>query len=65
MFLINLCSFIAITILVIPLRGGLHGSGGAGRRCNDEQWNDHCSSLRLALHPHNRTLHPVQLRNLG
>ena len=25
----------------------------------------HSASLRLALHPHNRTLHPVQLRFLG
>lgn len=25
----------------------------------------YCASLRLALHPHKRTLHPVQLRILG
>jgi hypothetical protein len=34
------------------------------------EWNDHAAKLRLALHPQNRTLQnrtlqPVQLRNLG
>ncbi|MFA7243392.1 MAG: hypothetical protein WC091_25065 [Sulfuricellaceae bacterium] len=29
------------------------------------EWNNHSSSLRLALHPENRTLQPVQQRNLG
>ncbi|MFA7243103.1 MAG: hypothetical protein WC091_23600, partial [Sulfuricellaceae bacterium] len=38
---------------------------GAWRRCNSLQWNDHCASLRLALHPENRTLQPVQRRFLG
>ncbi|MFA7243522.1 MAG: hypothetical protein WC091_25730, partial [Sulfuricellaceae bacterium] len=40
---------------------------GAWRRCNYKrrQWNDHCASLRLALHPENRTLQPVQRRFLG
>ncbi len=47
------------------LRGGLHGYGGAWLRCNSLEWNNHSASLRLALHPHNRTLHPVQLRFLG
>ncbi|MFA7242828.1 MAG: hypothetical protein WC091_22205, partial [Sulfuricellaceae bacterium] len=44
---------------------GLHGFPGAWRRCNSLQWNDHCASLRLALHPENRTLQPVQQRFLG
>jgi len=65
MLLIDLCCFITITILVTTLRGGLHGYGGAWQRCNSLEWNNHSASLRLALHPHNRTLHPVQLRNLG
>ena len=39
--------------------------GDALYGCNSLEWNDHSASLRLALHPHNRTLHPVQLRNLG
>ena len=66
MFLIGLCCFIAITSLVETLRGGLHGSGGAWvRGGNSLEWNDRSASLRLALHPHNRTLHPVQLRNPG
>ncbi|MFA7240426.1 MAG: hypothetical protein WC091_09955, partial [Sulfuricellaceae bacterium] len=45
----------------------LHGFPGAWRRCNSKrrQWNDHCASLRLALHPENRTLQPVQLSFLG
>ena len=32
---------------------------------NSLEWNDHSALLRLALHPKNRTLHPVQLRFLG
>ena len=28
---------------------------------NSLEWNGHCASQRLALHPKNRTLHPVQL----
>ncbi|MFA7238954.1 MAG: hypothetical protein WC091_02505, partial [Sulfuricellaceae bacterium] len=63
--------------LVRALRAGLHGFPGAWRRCNYKrrEWNNHSSSLRLlcpgrrpsgyALHPENRTLQPVQLRNLG
>ncbi|MFA7238953.1 MAG: hypothetical protein WC091_02495 [Sulfuricellaceae bacterium] len=45
----------------------MHGFPGAWRRCNSSrrQWNDHCASLRLALHPENRTLQPVQRRFLG
>ncbi|MFA7242417.1 MAG: hypothetical protein WC091_20075, partial [Sulfuricellaceae bacterium] len=38
---------------------------GAWRRCNSLEWNDHSASLRLALHPENRTLQPVQRRFLG
>ncbi|MFA7240096.1 MAG: hypothetical protein WC091_08280, partial [Sulfuricellaceae bacterium] len=44
---------------------GLHGFPGAWRRCNSSEWNNHSSSLRLALHPENRTLQPVQLSFLG
>ncbi|MFA7241122.1 MAG: hypothetical protein WC091_13515, partial [Sulfuricellaceae bacterium] len=44
---------------------GLHGFPGAWRRCNSSEWNNHSSSLRLALRPENRTLQPVQQRNLG
>ncbi|MFA7240333.1 MAG: hypothetical protein WC091_09490 [Sulfuricellaceae bacterium] len=45
----------------------MHGFWGAWRRCNlsRREWNNHSSSLRLALHPKNRTLHPVQLRFPG
>jgi hypothetical protein len=90
--------FYRFTNWVNALRGGLHGSGGAWRRCNSLEWNNHSASLRLATHlrhvtgeasrlrekapcghsrthrlrrtvlwphPHNRTLHPVQLRFLG
>ncbi|MFA7242925.1 MAG: hypothetical protein WC091_22695 [Sulfuricellaceae bacterium] len=54
-------------IMVRTLRAGLHGFPGAWRRCNYKrrQWNNHSSSLRLALHPENRTLQPVQLSFLG
>ncbi|MFA7242589.1 MAG: hypothetical protein WC091_20970, partial [Sulfuricellaceae bacterium] len=41
------------------------GFPGAWRRCNSSEWNNHSSSLRLALHPENRTLQPVQRRFLG
>ena len=54
-----------LTAYVNALRGKLHGSGGAWLRCNFLEWNNHSASLRLALHPKNRTLHPVQLRFLG
>ncbi|MFA7241416.1 MAG: hypothetical protein WC091_14990 [Sulfuricellaceae bacterium] len=55
----------ACTRLVRALRVGLHGFPGAWRRCNSLEWNDHSASLRLALHPENRTLQPVQLSFLG
>ncbi|MFA7242186.1 MAG: hypothetical protein WC091_18905 [Sulfuricellaceae bacterium] len=55
----------AFTCMVRALRTGLHGFPGAWLRCNSLQWNDHCASLRLALHPENRTLQPVQLSFLG
>ena len=57
--------FYRFTDQVSALRGGLHGSGGAWRRCNSLEWNGHSKELRLALHPHNRTLRPIQLRFLG
>ena len=47
------------------LRAGLHGCGRALLRCNSFEWNHHSASLRLALHAHNRTLQPVQLRIPG
>ncbi|MFA7241782.1 MAG: hypothetical protein WC091_16845 [Sulfuricellaceae bacterium] len=57
--------YFMFTRLVSTLRAGLHGFPGAWRCCNFLQWNDHCASLRLALHPENRTLQPVQLSFLG
>jgi hypothetical protein len=53
------------TRLVGALQVGLHGFSGAWLRCNSLEWDDHSASLRLALHPKNRTLQPVQLRFLG
>ena len=53
------------TELVKALRGGSHGSDGAWLRCNASEYIEYSSLLRLALHPHNRTLHPVQLPFLG
>jgi hypothetical protein len=51
--------------LVSSLRGGLNSFCGTVLRCNSLEWNDHSASLRLALHLKNRSLHPVQLPNLG
>ncbi|MFA7243297.1 MAG: hypothetical protein WC091_24585 [Sulfuricellaceae bacterium] len=67
MVLNNFIMYFAFTRMVRTLRAGLHGFPGAWRRCNlsRRQWNDHSASLRLALHPENRTLQPVQQRNLG
>ncbi|MFA7242750.1 MAG: hypothetical protein WC091_21805 [Sulfuricellaceae bacterium] len=61
----NFAIYFACTRLVRALRAGLHGFPGAWRRCNFLEWNDHSASLRLALHPENRTLQPVQRRFLG
>ncbi|MFA7242258.1 MAG: hypothetical protein WC091_19275 [Sulfuricellaceae bacterium] len=65
MVLINFVIYFTFTRMVRTLRAGLHGFPGAWRRCNFLQWNDHCASLRLALHPENRTLQSVQRRFLG
>ncbi|MFA7240083.1 MAG: hypothetical protein WC091_08215 [Sulfuricellaceae bacterium] len=67
MVLNNFVIYFAFTRLVRTLRAELHGFPGAWRRCNSlrREWNDHSASLRLALHPENRTLQPVQLSFLG
>jgi hypothetical protein len=49
------------TSLVRALRGGSHGFDGTWQRYNSSEYIEYSSSLRLALHRHNRTLHPVQL----
>jgi len=49
------------TRVVSSLRGRLCNFCGTWLRCNSLQWNGHCASQHLALHPKNRTLHPVQL----
>ncbi|MFA7242540.1 MAG: hypothetical protein WC091_20715, partial [Sulfuricellaceae bacterium] len=66
MALYNFVIYFAFTRLVRALRAGLHDFPGAWRRCNYKrrEWNNHSSSLRLALHPENRTLQPVQRRFL-
>ncbi|MFA7239259.1 MAG: hypothetical protein WC091_04040 [Sulfuricellaceae bacterium] len=65
MVLNNFVTCLTFTRLVRALRAGLRGFPGAWRRCNSSEWNDHSSSLRLALHPENRTLQPVQRRFLA
>ncbi|MFA7241279.1 MAG: hypothetical protein WC091_14300 [Sulfuricellaceae bacterium] len=60
---------------VRTLRAGLHGFPGAWRRCNFSEWNKpffvvaplvpRPKAVGYALHPENRTLQPVQPRNLG
>ncbi|SCX37268.1 hypothetical protein SAMN05720354_10114 [Nitrosospira sp. Nsp1] len=61
----NISYYFTLTFRVRPLRGELHSFWGTWLRCNSLEWNDHSASLRLALHPKNRTLHPVQLPDLG
>ncbi|MFA7240056.1 MAG: hypothetical protein WC091_08080 [Sulfuricellaceae bacterium] len=65
MVLNDFIMYFAFIRMVRTLRAGLHGFPGAWRRCNSLEWNDHSASLRLALRPENRTLQPVQQRNLG
>ncbi len=61
----DVLGYLALTFWVRPLQGRLHGFYGAWQRCNFLEWNDHSASLRLAPHPKNRTLRPVQLPDLG
>ena len=61
----NFIGNLKITHWVSTLRAGLHAFPGAWLRCNSLEWNDHSASLRLVMHPENRTLRPVQPRNLG
>ena len=61
----NISCYLTLTFWVRALRGELHSFCGTWLRCNSLEWNDHSASLRLALHPKNRTLHPVQLPDLG
>ncbi len=56
---------LTFTFLVSSLQGGLYFFCGTWLRCNSLEWNSHSASLRLALHPKNCTLHPVQLPDLG
>jgi hypothetical protein len=56
---------LTFTFLVSSLQGGLYVFCGTWLRCNSLEWNSHSASLRLALHLKNRTLHPVQLPDLG
>ena len=61
----NISYYLTLTFRARALRGELHSFWGTGLRCNSLEWNDHSALLRLALHPKNRTLHPVQLPDLG
>ncbi|PTR08371.1 hypothetical protein C8R32_10570 [Nitrosospira sp. Nsp5] len=61
----NISYYFTLTFWVSSLRGRLHGFYGAWQCCNSLEWNNHSASLRLALHPKNRTLRPVQLPDLG
>jgi hypothetical protein len=53
------------TCMVSLLRGRLRDFWGKWLRCNSLEWNSHSALLRLALHAKSRTLHPVQLPDLG
>ncbi|SCX39153.1 hypothetical protein SAMN05720354_102144 [Nitrosospira sp. Nsp1] len=61
----NISYYLTLTFRVRALRDELHSFCGTWLRCNSLEWNDHSASLRLALHPKNRTLLPVQLPDLG
>ena len=61
----NIAYYFTLTFWMTPLRGELHSFCGTWLRYNFLEWNDHSASLRLALYPKNRTLHPVQLPDLG
>ncbi|SCY20213.1 hypothetical protein SAMN05216308_105185 [Nitrosospira sp. Nsp13] len=61
----NISYYLTLTFWVRPLRGELHGFCGAWLRYNALKWNNHFALLRLAPHPKNRTLHLVQLPDLG
>ncbi len=61
----NFLRNLTFTFMVSSLRGGLRIFCGTWLRCNSLEWNGHSASLRLAMHPKNRTLHPVQLPDLG
>jgi hypothetical protein len=56
---------LTFTFLMSSLQGGLSGFCGTWLRCNSLEWNSHSASLRLALHSKKRSLHPVQLPDLG
>ncbi|SHL23590.1 hypothetical protein SAMN05216428_101585 [Nitrosospira sp. Nsp11] len=61
----NISIYLTLTFRVRALLEELHSFCGTWLRCNSLEWNDHSASLRLALHPKNHTLHPVQLLDLG
>jgi hypothetical protein len=61
----NILCYLTLTFWVSPLQGRLYSFCGAWQRCNSLEWNDHSASLRLALHPKNYTLRPVQLPDLA
>jgi hypothetical protein len=61
----NILCYLILNFRVSPLQGRLHSFYGAWQRCNSLEWNDHSASLRLALHPKNHTLRPIQLPDLG
>ncbi|SCX47543.1 hypothetical protein SAMN05720354_10742 [Nitrosospira sp. Nsp1] len=61
----NISYYLTLTFRVRALRGELHSFWDTWLRCNFLEWNDRSASLRLALHPKNRTLPPVQLPDLG
>ncbi|OJY08215.1 MAG: hypothetical protein BGO99_05920 [Nitrosospira sp. 56-18] len=57
--------FSTFIYMVSLLQGGLRGFWSTWLRCNSLEWNGHSASSRFALHPGNRTFHPVQLPDSG
>ncbi len=56
---------LTFTSLMSLLRGGLHHFYRTWPRYNSLEWSGHSRLLRLALHPKNRKLHPIQLPGSG
>jgi len=65
MVLNGFLNHLAFTFLATSLQGGLNDFCGTWLRCNSLEWNNHSASLRLALHPKNRSLYPAQLSDLS
>jgi hypothetical protein len=58
----NISYYLTLAFRVKSLRDESHRFFDTWLRCNLLEWNDRSASLRLALNPKNRTLHPSDYR---